>query len=208
EPGEKGRRWHVAPDVSGDLLAGNPHADRMGHRDVWHFYSESVGDRSFQAVVPGGSLLARWLEATTPAEKARLAGEVKALLTSTKPPAGKENPDAVLYRQARSMEGPLFGPLAASRTPRPATDPGSSASGKDWGLDPALFGKPIAGQAVDAESLGVMAPSVLEIRLPADLVAGREFVVTGELVPRAGAEGSVQLELTDAPRSRESLDRL
>ena len=70
EPGDEGRRWHLAPDVSGDLLAGNPHADRLGHPDVWHFYAEPVGDRSFQPVVPAGSLLARWLESKAPAEKA------------------------------------------------------------------------------------------------------------------------------------------
>ena len=63
ELGAEGRRWRLAPDVSGDLLAGNPHADRLGHPDVWHFYAEPVGDRSFQPVVPAGSRLARWLEA-------------------------------------------------------------------------------------------------------------------------------------------------
>ena len=208
EPGAEGRRWRLAPDVSGDLLAGNPHADRLGHPDVWHFYSEPVGDRSFQPVVPAGSLLARWLESKAPAEKARLAGEVEKLLTAAKPPAGKEKPDAVLYRQARSLEGPLFGPLAASWKGGPAPGGGTTDPGREWGLDPSRFGQAVVGRPVDGESLGVAAPSVLEVRLPADLVAGREFVVTGELEPVAGAEGSVQLELTDAPPPRESLDRL
>jgi hypothetical protein len=210
ETAAKGRRWHLAPDVSGDLLAGNPHADRQGHPDVWHFYTEAVGDRSFEAVVPRGSLIARWLEAKQPADKARLAVEVAKLLAAPAPPAGKENPDAVLHRQARALDGPLFGPLAASWDARARSTPaaGTSDSGPDWGVDPSLFGKPVGGQPVDAESLGVLAPAVLEIRLPADLAAGREFVVTGELEPRAGAEGSVQLELADASPSRESLARL
>ncbi len=119
EPGAKGRRWRLAPDVSGDLLAGNPHADRLGHPDVWHFYSEPVGDRSFQPVVPAGSLLARWLESKAPAEKARLAGEVEKLLTAASPPAGKEKPDAVLYRQARSLDGPAVRPAGRVVEGRP-----------------------------------------------------------------------------------------
>ncbi|HUP25002.1 MAG TPA: DUF1592 domain-containing protein, partial [Thermoanaerobaculia bacterium] len=45
-------------------------------------------------------------------------------------------------------------------------------------------------------SLCVKAPSVLEVRLPADLVAGAELVTSGALHPETGAEGSVQLQAT------------
>ena len=38
--GESGMAWDLAADVSGDVLAGNPHADRLGHPGVWHFYTE------------------------------------------------------------------------------------------------------------------------------------------------------------------------
>src|SRR5262249_5015342 len=115
----------------------------------------------------------------------------------------KEHPDALLYRQARSLDGPLFGPLSTSWDRRP-----SPGTGPDWGLDPSLFGRPAGDRPVDAESLAVTAPAVLAIRLPADLVAGREFVVDGQLERLDGAEGSVQLELTDAAPPRESLERL
>jgi hypothetical protein len=57
-----------------------------------------------------------------------------------------------------------------------------------------LFGKHPDGSPINSASLCVQAPSVLEIRLPADLFAGAEFVTTGALDPRAGAEGSVQLQ--------------
>jgi hypothetical protein len=63
------------------------------------------------------------------------------------------------------------------------------------GLDPAMFGKHPDGRAIDPASLCVRAPAVLEVRLPADLVAGCELVTTGMLDPQAGAEGSVQLEV-------------
>ena len=48
--------------------------------------------------------------------------------------------------------------------------------------------------------LTVEAPSVIEIRLPAELVAGTSFVTTGVLDPSKGKEGSVQLQvLTTKP---------
>ncbi|MGP0069400.1 MAG: DUF1592 domain-containing protein [Isosphaeraceae bacterium] len=213
-PGDKAGRWQLAPDVSGNILAGNPHADQVGKPEIWHFYTEPADDRSGRPVVPSGSLLARWLEASPAAEKTRLAGEIQRLLTSANPTAGKDkdSPDAVLARQANSLDGPLLGPIAAaaraekgglSRAKSKAADAGPSP---DWGLDPGLFGNAPDGRPIDAESLCVSSPSVLEIRLPADLVAGREFVMTGELEPRAGAEGSVQLQLLEGRPG--PLDRL
>ena len=50
------------------------------------------------------------------------------------------------------------------------------------------------------------APSVLSVRLPADLVANSEFVTTGSLDKTSGPEGSVQLEvLTAKPEARSGL---
>src|SRR5438270_520690 len=40
--GEAEREWSLTRDVADDVLAGNPHADRFGNKDVWHFYSEPV----------------------------------------------------------------------------------------------------------------------------------------------------------------------
>ncbi len=78
----------------------------------------------------------------------------------------------------------------------------TGAATNSWGLDPAQFGKHPNGGAIESASLGVRAPSVLEIHLPADLVAGCEFVTTGLLDRETGAEGSVQLQvLTSKPKS-------
>ena len=63
------------------------------------------------------------------------------------------------------------------------------------GLDPAMFGKHPNGSRIDAASLCVKAPSVVAIRLPADLFAGTEFVATGMLHEPTGKEGSVQLQV-------------
>ena len=37
QEGDEQRTWNLAKDVSGDVLAGNPHADRFGNAGVWHF---------------------------------------------------------------------------------------------------------------------------------------------------------------------------
>ncbi len=213
-PDDKSLRWHLAPDVSGDILAGNPHADRLGNKEVWHFYTEPADDTSGRPVVPPGSLLARWLETNQAAEKTRLAGEIQRLLSAATLSAAKDKdqPDAVLVRQANSLDGPLLGPIGAAARADRGGLPDAKAKSADagpssaWGLDPGLFGKRPDGPPIDAESLCVASPSVLEIRLPADLVVGREFVVTGELEPRAGAEGSVQVQLLESTPG--SLDRL
>lgn len=193
--GSDGREWNLAQDVGSDVLASNPHADRLGNDGIWHFYTEPVSRQETTPLIPTGSLLARWQAATSAQERESLATELQALLTAESPgPA--EGPDAVLYRQARSLGGPL---LAATRSAGVSGKAGSSSS---WGLDPGQFGKLPNGTPLDAASLGVQAPSVIEIRLPADFAAGAELVTTATLHPQAGAEGSVQVQLTTSKPER------
>jgi hypothetical protein len=50
----------------------------------------------------------------------------------------------------------------------------------------------------------VQAPSVIEVRLPADLVTGAELVVSGVLHKETGVEGSAQLQVTTTKPERAS----
>jgi len=219
---DNARQWSLTRDVSDDVLAANPHADRLGHEGVWHFYTEPVSGSETGPVIPAGSLLARWQSSVSAEEKQILAAEVQKLLTSP-PPAAKDSPDAMLYRQLSSLGGPLFrsaalppagSPATRRSTPNqpdpsersekrgaaqaagPATRPAGELPDAGWAFDPAAFGKHPNGSAIDPASLCVQAPSLLEIRLPADLVAGAELVTTGVLHEETGAEGSVQLLVT------------
>ena len=184
--GDKPRQWSLTGDVSENILAGNPHADKAGHAGVWHFYSEPVSGIPVGTVIPAGSVLARWLAASE-AEKAQLAQEVQKLLTSAAPPAG--SPDAALYAQLTSITGPLFSGIGSESEPAEKNEPSK------WGIDPTLFGKRPDGSSVDAASLCVQAPAVMEVHLPADIFAGADLTVTGSLEPTTGAEGSVQLQM-------------
>ncbi|HVX16039.1 MAG TPA: DUF1592 domain-containing protein [Pirellulales bacterium] len=206
------RKWSLSGDVSGDVLAGNPHADRFGNLNVWHFYTEPVKGGDTAPLVPAGSLLARWQSTSSADEKRALAGEVQQLLLGA-PPADKNHPDALLYRQLTSLSGPLFAAARAKAGSAPAATTDAAATETTeksepqpaWGLDPALFGRRPDGSAADAADLCVQAPSVIEIRLPADLVAGCELVTTGVLDVGAN-EGSAQLFVATAAPA--PLDRL
>lgn len=198
------RKWNLWKDVSPDVLAGNPHADSFGNAKVWHFYTEPV-TADVGPVIPPESLLAKWQATTSGEEKLRLAGDIQKLLSGN-PPAATDSPDAVLYRQLASLNGPLFGQflknwLAKGIKPEAPTG-GASDDANQFGLDPALFGKHPDGSAIDPASLAAKAPALVEVRLPADLVAGCELVTTGRLDAKAGPEASVQLVfLTSKPTS-------
>jgi hypothetical protein len=190
--GNSPEEWSLTRDVSGNILAGNPHADKTGREGVWCFYSEPVSGDPSGEVIPRGSLLSRWQDAESATERQQLAGEVQKMLTSPSPPP--DRPDAALYSQLTSLAGPLLLDV------KPGKAPAAKSASSQWGLDPALFGNRPDGSAGEAASLYVQAPSVLEVRLPASLAAGGELVTTGTLDPVMGAEGSVQLQvLTTKP---------
>ena len=192
---EAGRSWDLADDVSGDVLAGNPHADRLGHPGVWHFYTEpDKGGVEAGPTLPAGSVLARWQASKDVEEKHRLGDEAQRLLASGEA-APKDGPDATLRRQLRAVGGPLLGAILRARPDGEPEPEVQAMAGADWGLDPSIFGKRPNGRAVDAASLCVRAPTVISFRLPAELAEGAEVVTTGALDEETGAEGSVQLEV-------------
>ncbi len=192
------RRWDLAQDVSPDILAGNPHVDSFGNRDVWHFYSEPDKDASALPVVPAGSLLAKWLSSNDGAEKQRLAELVQKMLSNDGAELAGGSPDRALHRQLTSLNGPLMGSfLRKNQFERKLVQ---SAGGKatDWGLDSSLFGTHAEFGKIGDTSLGVRAPSIVEVRLPAELAAGCDVVATASLQPEIGAEGSVQMQMLTA----------
>lgn len=191
--------WDLGAEVSPNILAGNPHADSHGHDAVWHFYSEPDNGKGADSVLPTGSLLARWQTAADAETRNHLAVQVQQLLQSGASGVAKDSPDAQLYRQLTSLSGPLIS--VARKTLSTASNASDSAGpSASYGLDPALFGKHPTGGTVKPNSLAVQAPSVLELKLPADLVEGCEFVATAKLDTEHGQEGSVQMQaLTTKP---------
>ncbi len=187
--GQASQEWSLTREVSGDVLAGNPHADQAGHARVWHFYSEPLAAAAAAAAIPSGSLLSRWLAAAPGSARDQLADALQALLIAPPPAAG---PDAELRRQLTALNGPLSRGTDSPEGPGAPDGPGAAAS--PWGLAAARFGRRPDGSQIDAASLCMSAPGVLTIRLPAELAAGCELATTGVLDGGAGAEGCVRLQ--------------
>lgn len=197
------RTWNLAKDVSPDVLAANPHADGHGNAAVWHFDGEPATAAAGH-VIPAGSLLSKWQTAATDDERQKLAAELQRLLASDADVLAKlpkDSPDRLLHRQLHSLGGPFLAAAGWNVPATPQDDAGRATPQTAYGLDPALFGKHPDGAAVEPASLCVKAPSVIEVRLPADLVAGAEFVTSGVLHESA-KDGSVQLQvLTTKPEA-------
>jgi hypothetical protein len=192
-----GQTWDLAQDVSANVLVGNPHADHFNNASVWHFFGEPETGLGI-IPIPDGSLIRRWQAAPTSAQRTQLAAEIQKLLTSP-PPTDKSSPDAGLRREIAALGGPLLANV-------PATD-GASQPRSDWGVDPVLFGRHPEGAGVlDPANLCVKAPAVIEIKLPADLVAGYDFVTTGTIHSDSREHGMAQLQVTTTtPQSKSSL---
>ncbi len=186
-----GRTWDLAADVADTVLAGNPHADRYGNKEVWSFVkgpSRPTG-KATGPLVPAGSVLGRWREATVhPARQpdaVNLAKQVQALLTGPRPANG---PDRVLYDNLVSVESKLFHKIDVSRLAKPR--PGAAR----YGLEKERFGK----RPGDEASLVVAANAVTEVRLPASLFRDRAFAVEGKLAEATG-DRVVQFQVLTAP---------
>ncbi|MEO2089998.1 MAG: DUF1592 domain-containing protein, partial [Gemmataceae bacterium] len=155
------KTWDLGKDVTPNITAGNPHSG------VWHFYTEPTSGGELAEVVPRISLLGRWRSATG-AERTKLAGEIEKWLSGT---PDKASPDAVLHKKLTALNGPLFGRIPAGK-----------AADARWGIDPAKF---------VGTDLRLNAGTVTEVKVPADLVVGAEFVSTGTVEK----DGAVQLRV-------------
>ena len=195
EIGGEQRVWSLAGDCADSVSAGNPHADRFGNAGIWHFTTGLLGDDASQPVIPDGSLAAKWLETTDPTAADALASQLGALLTLS---AGTDIPasDAEVRSQLTALGGPLFGQVDFAHLAGQAA-PEELASAA-YGLDPQQFGRAPDGAAVDEADLVVRTPSVMELRLPASVLAGAEFVVSGDLHASAGEDAVIQLDVRAA----------
>jgi hypothetical protein len=199
------RTWDLGADVSPDIMAGNPHADRLGNANIWHFFTEPLGNaKGVGPTIPAGSLLSQWLDAQEPEQKKSLANRIKELVKNA-PPADSNSPDAQLRQQLTALQGSLLGgPLAADSpwlsqyvTNAPTSPTNSSAtnvvsiSSYSTPNEAIHFTRSEDGKAT-TNNLVVKAPQSIVLSLPSDLVAGYEFVADVGIDRQGVGEGSVQ----------------
>ena len=175
-----GRSWDLAGDIADHILDGNPHADRLGNKEVWSFVkgASRPTDLAAAAVIPATSILARWRDAAgDPArlgETTKLGDAVQGLLVGARP-AKEKDPDRILYDMLVSPESPVLLGVDLSALPK-------RQGGVRYGLEAARFGiDSITEKSIDPVSVAAAGNSVIEVRLPAALFRDREFVVEGKL---------------------------
>ncbi|MBM3979366.1 MAG: DUF1592 domain-containing protein [Planctomycetes bacterium] len=170
-----GRIWNLAADIATSVQAGNPHDDAQGNKAVWSFVrgpSRPLG-ASVSNLIPPASLLGKWRDAASdPKQKdeaAKLASQVQALLSGARPKEDK-SPDRALYDNLVGVESKLFVGVDVAKVARAQT-------ASKFGLPKERF--------VDG-NLTAKTNQVIEVKLPAALFVGREFVVEAKLGGAAG----------------------
>lgn len=181
EDEKPGRMWDLAADVTDTVQAGNPHADKHGNADAWSFVRGASNGGSGMAtapLIPPDSILGRWRKVVAQPgqekEAASLAKQAEAILSGAQAVPEKD-PNRILFDNLAATEGPLF--RGANITRLAKLQP--KATG--FGLAKKRFGSQTVGKSVEDASLIADADSVLEVRLPVALFAGRAFVVEGRL---------------------------
>ncbi len=197
DAGDK-RLWDLGKDVSWDVQAGNPHADKYEHADVWSFVrgparkTASNPANAVASIVPGNSILGQWravaVDPERGADAAKLAADVARVLAGPRP-AGDQDPNRVLYDRLVMAEGPLFTGVDLTRIAKPALKAGPFGLPKSQfvdgnGLSPSA-GKDNGQNQAAGDSLVAASDAVVTIRLPAALFAGRDFVVDAKLTSAA-----------------------
>ncbi len=199
ETDKPNRTWDLAGDVADTVLDGNPHADKLGNKEVWSFVKgpakPTAKGPGGSSPIPAGSVLGQWRDAAADparqADRAKLAEEVRKLLTGPRP-AQEKHPNRILYDNLVSAESPLFQglDLTALATGQPRTT--------RFGLDKEQFGRHPQGKPAEETSLVVPLNKVIEVRLPTALFREREFAVDGRLDADA-ADRIVQFQVLTAP---------
>ncbi|MCH2062989.1 MAG: DUF1592 domain-containing protein [Roseibacillus sp.] len=173
----KKRAWNLEREVVDRVHDGNPLADSFGHPAVWHFCS-SVNAKPAQGNIPPGSALAKWRAGVIGKVKPDEAQKLAAAVQRALLPKEEDVADA--DKRLRDIYTSSTGPLK-------------------W-LESALG----EVKLMDVEAV---APSVIEYKLPGELVAGGEVVVTAQLHPEKGLKGTAQFLVALSRPNAEALLR-
>ncbi|MEO2046157.1 MAG: DUF1592 domain-containing protein [Pirellulales bacterium] len=188
--------WSLSGDCADNIADSNPHADHYGAEGIWHFYTGSVDQTKPEPTIPPGSLLAQWLEETDSKRATELAAQIETLLSH--PPTGdKAKSDQEVYQLLTALDGPLFSRIDSAALA--ATMTSAELANGEFGLDPEMFGSHRSEVQVSTEDLIVSAPSIVAIKVPSELAAAGELVVTGTLADLHADQASIQLEVTTTP---------
>lgn len=159
--------WDLAADVSANILESNPHSDRHGNKDVWHFYqgnwSDALNGLISNSPIPKGSDLDQWLTSNSGDQRSSLATKIGQLV-STKASDETTPANRELIEQIRNLVDPF-----TNAAKLPAIRPDNR------------FLRGPNGKNDLNENLFSQAGELIKFDIPAQLLAGRELVVSAEI---------------------------
>ncbi|MFT7640904.1 MAG: hypothetical protein ACI9G1_002648, partial [Pirellulaceae bacterium] len=197
--GEPKKVWNLASDIVDKVLQGNPLPDSYGNNETWHFSALQANPQK-TSPVPNDTTLAQWRTAVS-AKKP--AAEIQVLEQAIQNSLSDNDatisePDRKFREHLSDWRGPLEWLKLLRKRATPTT--------KKYGLVNAEFGRHPNGSAINETDCCAQAPHALEIRLPAKLFAGAEFVTTGVLLAPPGKQATVQLQVSTSKPTPESTD--
>lgn len=196
------RVWNLAADVANNVQDGNPHADRLGNKDVWHFVMGLSKDRQLKpdSGVISNSLLTRWREAASDPKRTKdaesLAGQLQQLLIQPRPGDSRKT-DQATFDQLVSPDGPLLKGVDIATLVRSENVKRRNAVA--YGLPADKF-KNATNGPITKNDLVAASDVVIEFKLPANLLREYEFVVDARLPDESGSR-AVQFQVTSTKPS-------
>jgi hypothetical protein len=196
------RNWNLSNDVADNILDANPHADRLGNKDIWQFAKgRDTTPAGAPIKLPPGSALAHWREAldkSAPLDQLAILGERVQAVMIEPAPAAAGDPDAAMYAALSAPERGLVEPLALAKLLM--NDAAATSPHSRYGVDPSRFGKSAGGERIAETSFESKAAEMIEIHLPSVLAANREFVVDVRVNSASETGGDlVQLQASTSP---------
>jgi hypothetical protein len=142
--------WDLTRDLVDDVHQGNPHADRLGHADVWHFCDMADSKRGRRPSGPDAAGSAAWESAVAGVRagklpRAALADAARAFAKTFTladarspfwPPAGQE--ERVLPPEARAALAKLSAELAELKKNLPP-EPGYAHGAQEGGIPGTMY---------------------------------------------------------------------
>lgn len=167
------RTWDLAKEVSKEIQTGNPHADNHGNAKTWSFArgeARKGGAEKQQPIVATNSILGRWcIAAANPSRRAeaeQLGKEVEKILTGPRP--DEKDVERGTYDKLIALDSPLLTGIDLTKF-------ANRKLKGSFGLPKDRFSNP------DGDSIAELTDKVVEIKLPASLFVGREFVVDAKI---------------------------
>lgn len=112
QPGREGQTWQLSADCADNIAEANPHADRFGNPETWHFFFGRMDEQAEPSRLPADSLFAQWQNAANAKDANSIARQIQRRFVKAAGSEPLEESD-YLYYDVLAWQGPLVGKITA-----------------------------------------------------------------------------------------------